>query len=257
MAGNLRTSGTTVASRVLALLNAFDDGHRSLTLTELSQRTDLSLATAHRLIGELVNWGALVRSPSGRYTIGRRIWDLALLAPVHAGLRELASPFLHDIYAATLATVHIAERDGTEVLYLDSISGHASVPVVSRTGTRLPLHATAVGKVLLAYAPAEVQSAVLASLTRITPYTITQPGRLVQQLRRVDADGYAQTSEEMSLGACSIAVPIRDETGSVVSALGVVVPSVKRDRVRLVAACQVAAQGISRRLAESTAAEWK
>ena len=78
--------------------------------------------------------------------MGRRLWDVGLLAPVQTGLRQLASPFLHDLYAATLATVHLAVRDGTEVLYLDRLAGHASVPVVSTVGSRLPLHATGVGQ---------------------------------------------------------------------------------------------------------------
>ena len=116
-------------------------------------------------------------------SIGRRLWDIGLLAPVQAGLVERASPYLHDLYGATLATVHLAVRDGTEVLYLDRLGGSASVPVVSTVGSRLPMHATGVGKVLLAHAPAEVQDAVLADLPRITPYTVTQPGRLRRQLR--------------------------------------------------------------------------
>jgi DNA-binding IclR family transcriptional regulator len=248
MAGNTSRPGATVASRVLALLGAFDGEHRSLTLSELARRADLPVPTTHRLAGELVSWGALVRRPSGEYVVGRRMWDLGLLAPVQAGLRQVASPFLHDIYAATLATVHLGVRDGHEVLYIDRLSGHASVPVVSQIGSRLPLHATGVGKVLLAYAPEKVREHVLAQLTRYTAYTITQPGRLVAELQQVHRLGYAQTHEEMSLGACSVAVPIRAGDGRVVAALGIVVPSLKRDRPRLVAALQVAAQGIGRSL---------
>ena len=144
--------------------------------------------------------------------MGRRLWDIGLLAPLQTDLRQVASPFLHDIYAATLATVHLAVRDGTEVLYIDRLAGHASVPVVSQVGSRLPMHATGVGKVLLAYAPDEVREAVLTDLSRVTPYTVTQPGRLLAELRRVRTEGYAQTSEEMSLGACSVAVPVRSRT---------------------------------------------
>jgi len=86
------------------------------------------------------------------------LWDLGLLAPVQTGLRQLASPYLHDLYGATLATVHLAVRDGVEVLYLDRLAGHASVPAVSRIGSRLPMHGTGVGKVLLAHAPPDVQA---------------------------------------------------------------------------------------------------
>ena len=253
MAGNTATVGASVASRLLAVLGAFDTDSRALSLSQLARRADLPLATTHRLLAELVEWGALVREPSGEYVVGRRVWDLGLLAPVHAGLRQLASPFLQDLYVATLATVHLAERDGTQALYLDRLSGRASVPVVSQIGSRLPLHATGVGKVLLAYAPADVRADVLANLTRITPYTVTQPGRLRQELRRVQRDGFAQTSEEMSLGACSVAVPIFRADGQVEAALGVVVPTLKRDRPRLVAALQVAAQGITRSIATASA----
>jgi DNA-binding IclR family transcriptional regulator len=137
-----------------------------------------------------------------------------------------------------------------QVLYLDRLSGHASVPVVSTIGSRLPLHATGVGKVLLAYAPEDIQHEVLSHLTRVTPYTITQPGRLRQELARVRQEGFAQTSEEMSLGACSVAVPVRAKDEQVVAALGIVVASLKRDRPKLVAALEVAAQGIHRTVGE-------
>lgn len=249
MAGNSGSPGVSVASRVLALLGAFDERHRSLTLTELAERAELPLPTASRLLGELVEWGALVRRASGKYVVGRRIWDLGLLAPVQAGLRQVASPFLHDIYGATLATVHMAVRDGAEALYVDRLSGHASVPVVSQIGSRLPLHATGVGKVLLAYAPVQVQREVFAGLHRVTPYTVVQPGQLRADLRKVHREGVAQTADEMSLGASSVAVPICTPDGTMIAALGLVVPRLKRDRPRLVAALQVAAHGIGRSVA--------
>jgi DNA-binding IclR family transcriptional regulator len=244
----------SVTSRALDVLGAFDSEHRSLTLSALARRAGLPLATAHRLVGELQRWGALDRSPSGEYVIGRRLWDLGLLAPVQSGLRQAASPFLHDLYGATLATVHLAVRDGTEVLYVDRLAGHVSVPVVSKIGSRLPMHATGVGKVLLAYSPAEVVASVLADLFRVTPYTITNPARLLAQVQRVRVDGYATTGDEMSLGASSVAVPVRAPGDEVVAALGIVVPDLRRERPRLVSALQVAARGISRTLASG---EWK
>jgi DNA-binding IclR family transcriptional regulator len=247
MAGNTSRPGATVTSRALALLGAFDDDHRRLSLTTLAERAGLPVPTAHRLVAELVAWGALARTGSGEYVVGRRLWDIGLLAPARTDLRELASPYLHDLYGATLATVHLAVRDGTEVLYLDRLRGSASVPIVSTVGSRLPMHATGVGKVLLAHAPAEVQHEVMGRLTRITPYTITQPGQLRRQLARVLRDDYATTVEEMSLGACSVAVPVRSGP-RVVAALGIVVPSLRKDRPRLVAALQVSARGVGRRL---------
>ncbi|WP_338889477.1 IclR family transcriptional regulator [Rhodococcus sovatensis] len=246
MAGNTRNPGQSVSSRLLAILAVFDETRPSLSLSNIANGSGLAPATAHRLVAELVEWGALVRTDSGEYVVGRRLWKLGMLAPDQADLREVASPFLHDIYGATLATVHLAIRDGDQVLYLDRLAGHASVPAVSRVGSRLPLHATGVGKVLLAFAPAEVRERVLGSLTRLTPYTVVHPGTLASELRRVHRDGYAKTVEEMTLGACSVAVPIRRRDDEVVAALGIVVPNLGRDRATLVAALQVAAQGIRR-----------
>jgi DNA-binding IclR family transcriptional regulator len=260
MAGGSARPGRTVTDKSLALLGAFDADHRELTLSELARRADVPLTTAHRLVGELAAWGALARGRYGGYVIGQRLWDLGLLAPEPTGLRETASPFLHDLYAATLATVHLAVRDGTAALYLDRVSGHDSVPAVSRIGGRLPLHATGVGKVLLAHAPDEVRRDVLGDLARITPHTVVQPGRLHRQLRRIRQEDLATTVEEMSLGACSLAVPVRAAVGerpgrdagavvgAVVAAVGVVVPDLRRDRTRLLAALRVTAAGISRSL---------
>ena len=245
MAGNAAEPGRSVTSRALAVLGAFDEEHRRLGLTELAARAGVPVATAHRLVGELVAWGALSRTGSGKYVVGRRLWDIGLLAPVHTGLGQIASPYLHDLYGATGATVHLAVRDGRRALYVDRLAGHASVPAVSAIGSRLPLHATGVGKVLLAHAPADVQGAVLDDLPRLTPCTVSQPGRLRRQLEKVREEDFATTVEEMTLGACSAAVPIR-AGGEVVAALGVVVARLARDRARLVGALQVAARGIGR-----------
>ncbi len=248
MAGHASNPGASVTSRALALVAAFDENHRRLSLTELAERAGLPVPTAHRLVGELVEWGALARTGAGTYVVGRRLWDVGLLAPVQRGLVEIASPFLNDLYGTTFATVHLAVRDGTEVLYLDRLGGSTSVPIISTVGSRLPLHSTGVGKVLLAHAPPEVRAEVLAApLPRVTPYTVTQPGRLQRQLARVRNEGYATTSEEMSPGACSAAVPVWHED-QVVAALGIVVADLRRERGRLVSALQVASRGIGRSL---------
>lgn len=249
VAGNVQVPGTTVTSRLLALLRAFDDKHHSLTLTHLARRAGMPVPTAHRLVGELVAGGALQRLQDGRYAVGELLWEVGLLAPVQGHLRQLAEPFLHDVYAATMATVHLAVRDGHEVLYLHRMQGRSSVPIVSTAGSRLPMHATGVGKVLLAHAPSDVHDAVFADLRRMTRHTITRPEVLERQLVRVRREGMAVTSEEMSLGACSLAVPvIQASDGVVVAAIGVVVATLKRDRQRLLGALQVAASGIGRYL---------
>lgn len=241
--------GASLVARTLDVLGAFDDEHRRLLLSDLARRSGLSAPTTLRIVRQLVAGGALVREADGRYAVGRRIWELGLLAPVETRLRDVAAPFLADLQAATRATVHLAVHDGDAALYLDRLSGVSSVPVVSRMGTRLPLHATGVGKVLLAHAPADVRDRVLGELAAVTPYTVTSPRVLAGQLARVRRDGYATTTEEMTLGACSVAVPVQVD-GKVVAAMGVVVADFRRHRARLLAGLQVAAAGVGRGLGQ-------
>ncbi|SDP52282.1 transcriptional regulator, IclR family [Klenkia soli] len=257
MAGGAATTGRSVTSRALGVLDAFDADHPRLTLSEIAGRTGTPLTTAHRLLAELADWGALVRRPDGRYEVGRKLWDLGLLAPVQAELRQVASPFLLDVHTATRDTVHLAVRDGLAALYVDRVSGRESVPVVSQVGSRLPLHAVGVGKVLLAAAPDDVVEQVLRSPTRATRHTVVDPARLARELTETRRTGWARTSEEMSLGAASVAVPVtvvlRGGRTVVAAALGIVVPThrAERDLPRLVPVLEVAARGIGRELART------
>ncbi|OMQ15404.1 IclR family transcriptional regulator [Modestobacter sp. VKM Ac-2676] len=252
MAGGSAAAGRSVTSRALGVLDAFDSGHPRLTLSEVAARSGTPLTTTHRLLGELVEWGALVRRPDGRYEIGRKLWDLGLLAPVQLELRQVATPFMLDVHTATRDTVHLAVREGIRALYVERISGRESVPVVSTVGSRLPLHATGVGKVLLACAPDEVVDRALQELSRETRYTVVDPRTITRELGEVRRRGWSRTAEEMSLGTASVAVPVTVDrpTGSVVvAALGIVVPTHRRDLTRLAPVLQVAARGIGRALA--------
>jgi DNA-binding IclR family transcriptional regulator len=254
MAGRSRTPGRSVTSRALAVLDAFDSTAPRLSLSEIADRCAMPLTTVHRLLAELTAWGALTRRGDGRYEVGRKLWDLGLLAPVQLELRQVAAPFLLDVHTATRDTVHLAVREGTRALYVERISGRESVPVVSQVGSRLPLHATGVGKVLLAAAPHEVAEEVLRTLTRATRHTVVDPARLRREIGEIRRRGFARTAEEMSLGTLSVAVPIPVERagGAVVAgALGIVVPSHRRDVTRLVPVLEVAARGIGRELSRA------
>ncbi|GAB91558.1 IclR family transcriptional regulator [Gordonia rhizosphera] len=224
MANAKRGDGRTVTSKVLAMLSAFEEVGGALTLSELAQHADIPLPTAHRLAAELVEWGALERTPHGRYVVGLRLWEVSQNAGRQ--LRDAARPFLQDLFSLTQETAHIAVRDGRDALYIDRVYGSTRVPRASRVGGRLPLHATAVGKVLLAYEEDWVREAYLsARLEGPTRRTHVQPEQLSAELDRVRAQGYAVTLEEVREGSCSIAVPVH--TSPLPSALGLVMPSTK------------------------------
>jgi len=240
----------SVTSRVLSLLGAFSAEHPHLSLSELSRRTGLPLATTHRLVGELTAWGALERDAQGRYRIGLRLWEVAALAPRGLGLREIAMPFLEDLYEATHENVQLAVLDGSEVVYVERISGRSAVSVFTRVGGRWPAHTTGVGLVLLAYAPTEEQERYLAGpLAAFTEKTIVDPVRLRRELAEVRRQDYAVSDGQVTLDALSVAAPVRGPDDAVVAALSIVVRAGTMPVHALAPAVRTAARGISRALA--------
>lgn len=206
--GGEHASRSSVASRVLSVLAAFETTTGALSLTEIAESTGLPLATAHRLVKEMAGWGALERHPtSGRYRVGMRLWEVAQNAGRQ--LRDAARPYLQDLHSLTGETAHLAVREGDEALYIDRLYSSTRVPRASRVGGRLPLHATAVGKVLLASEEAWFQEAyVHGELARPTRYTHVQPDKLLGELAMIRQRGWATTVEEVRPGSCSIAVPV-------------------------------------------------
>lgn len=239
---------SSVLGKARIILDAFTVEDDELPLSELVRRTALAKATVHRLCGELLAWGLLERAETS-YRLGLRLFELGQRVPRQRILRETALPYLEDLLAATQETVHLAIREGLEVLYVEKIVGHRQVPQPSRVAGRLPLHCTATGKVLLAFGPPAVTDQVVqAGLGRLTPRTVVAPGRLQAQLARVRAEGVAVESEEIRLGYCSVAVPVRGPDDALVAALSITAPTYRAQLPRLVAALRPAAAGITRAL---------
>ncbi len=239
----------SVLGRALGVLAAFSDAAPELALADIVAATSLPPATAHRIVAELVAWGALERVGRGRYRVGMRLWRVGALAPSARNLREAALPSLQDLAAATGHVVHLVVLDGHRALFVERLAGaQDAVTVRSRVGRDMPLHASGPGKVLLAHASAALVDEVIArGLPRLAPGTITDPVALRTALDDVRRTDYCLSREEMTEGAASVAAPLRDATGRVVAALAVVVP-VSAALPPFVPAVRMAAAAASRRL---------
>lgn len=246
MAGHTRTPGQTVSHRLLTVLDSFDVAHPALSLTEVAIRSELPISTARRLINELRVWGGLERLDDGRYRIGMRLWRVGSLAPRQRDLRESALPYMHDLYQATQENVQLTVLEDRHALCIEKIASTSAVPTKTHVGGHLPLHATAVGKALIAFGDTKLFEAILdAPLPRMTRHTITEPGRLAAGLAQVRESGIAYSHEEMTLGAVSVAAPILKIDGTARAALGIVAHS-QTAIDRLAPAVRTAALGIAR-----------
>jgi DNA-binding IclR family transcriptional regulator len=236
----------SVAGRVFRLLDAFTETRPALSLSELSAAAGLPLSTTHRLVAELTTWGGLTRGADGRYRVGLRLLEIGSLSPGSLGLRERAMPFLEDLYEATRQNVQLAVRDDLEVVYVERISARGAVNVLTRVGSRMPLHATGVGLILLAHADVDVRERVFtAPMERFTEMTISTTTRLREALATARRDGYVVSDRQLEMITKSIAAPIRDATNTVIAALSIVVP-VETDSRTLIPAVRAAGHGISR-----------
>ncbi|KIF77560.1 hypothetical protein QR77_34360 [Streptomyces sp. 150FB] len=213
----------SVTDKVLALLGAFSHEEPALTLTELSQRTGLSLPTVHRRVGELVEWGALERGRDRRYRVGLRLWEVATLAPRGHGIRDVALPVLQDLYDVSKQQhIHLSVRNHTDVVILERLSAPNAPQAVGRTGGRFGTFATGAGLVLLAHAPFDVREEYLSNpLARYTEETVTDPGRLRSILAAVRRDGHSNSDRMMAADVHCVGAPIYGPDDTVVAAVSI------------------------------------
>lgn len=208
----------SVIAKVDVIFRSFESGSCGLTLSDIARRTGLPKSTVHRLVTELVKYGILDRI-GNQYCAGERLFHLGYRVPSHENLRRAILPLMVDFVRATNNPIYLSVQCANEVVYLEKFVGGNS-----KAGTHLyaraPLHATASGKALLAYSESEKIAEVLASrLCRFTPWTVTDPRHLRDQLVDVRKNGYAVSRQETVPGYGAVAVPILTPDGALVGAL--------------------------------------
>jgi DNA-binding IclR family transcriptional regulator len=219
------TDDASVIDKAFRILGVFDEKHNLLPLSNISRRAHLPLTTTHRIVGRLLSTGALERVDTGEYRIGLRLWEIGSLSPRSGSLQRVALPFMHDLYETTRCPVHLAIREGGEVVLIASLVPKRYGKERPRVGGRYAIHATAVGHVLLAFAPRDIQDDILAQpLELYTPYTETDPAKLRQVLKQVRREGLATSDRQVDRHLVSIAAPIYDAMDEVVAALSIIVP---------------------------------
>ena len=237
--------------RADVILEAFDARHEDLTLLGLVERTGLPKTTVHRTVKKMLELG-WVQCRDGRYTIGIRLFERAVLAARPISLRAAALAPMQALRTATLETVHLAVLDGTQVVYLEKLTGHRPIGTSSRVGGRLPALCTALGKVLMAFRAEGPWSAVDVPVAR-TEHTLTDPVEIRRVLARVRREGVAYDREEGDLGVHCVAAPVTAPDGACVAALSVTGPAGRLDFCRLAPAVSAAAHQASRVLAAHSA----
>jgi DNA-binding IclR family transcriptional regulator len=231
-----RSARSLTVEKALQLLHVVADQPGPVPLVSLSRAAGLDKTTTHRLATSLARHGLLRFDSIARtYALGLSLLELGHRAVAQLSLPREARPHLERLGELSQELVNLGLWDDGNVVYADQVPSSQPVVLRARVGTRVPVHCTAMGKVLLAFGPAEWRERVVSQeeLPPLTPNTITQPEELGEHLARVRRLGYAQDDEEHRLGVRCVAAPVRDHTGLATAAISIAGPSFRFSRERL------------------------
>lgn len=221
-------------SHALDVLEQFAGEADELGVTELSKRLKLHKNNVFRLLATLEARGYIEQNrQTENYRLGVRCLRIGQRFIEQLGLLRQAHPIMADVARAARETSLITVMQGTGVVPLDAVEAEQPVRLVSRIGEALPVHCTAAGKALLAYADDGTRSALPDSLPRYTDRTIVELQALHQQLKKIAENGYAIDLGEHIEDVRSVAVPVRDYTRAVVGALAVSGPAYRLTQERI------------------------
>lgn len=215
-----------VLERALAVLDVLAQSPSDLGTNEIARRAGVNPSSASRLLATLVREDVIRRVPeTGRYNLGLRLIELGNVALARIDLRDLARPHVEALMQATGETASLSIPGETTPITLDFAQSPSSVRSVAEIGRPSIPHATAIGKVYLAYGGTVPDTELVACTHR----TITQRERLQECLADVRVRGWAEGLEERELGLHAIASPVLDANGRLVAILGLQGPSWRFD----------------------------
>ena len=222
-----RTTGPNVQSvaRTLDILELLGTTDRPLGVVAIAEAVGLPQGTAHRLLQTLLQRGWARQDEDRRYGLGSTM--LRFGETIHKQLAAAARPYLQRVVVLTGETANLAVLEGDHVVYVDQVASRHRLRTFAEVGHRVPLHSTAVGKVLAAHHDGEVVRASLqrAGLPVRTSLTITDLGRFEGEMASVRRLGYAVDDGEEAEGIYCVAVPVEHPDGGALCALSISAPA--------------------------------
>ncbi|MFM9023702.1 MAG: IclR family transcriptional regulator [Solirubrobacterales bacterium] len=224
---------TDSVSRAIAAIDELAASDEPIGVNELGRRLGVSASTASRLMGTLEAGGLVERAgDGGPYRLGLRLLALADHVLADLDVRQLARPQLEAIAAETGETATLSVPGGGEVVTADFVAGRSSVVSMARLGRPSTLHATAAGKVMLAFGPSGGELDDDLPMEALTEETITDRSALEKQVREVRRQGWAEACEERERDLNALAAPVFGHGGDLVAILGVQGPATRMGPAR-------------------------
>ncbi|MEQ6390669.1 IclR family transcriptional regulator [Bacillaceae bacterium S4-13-58] len=210
--------------RALQILDLFDEYSTELKITEISEKMGLHKSTVHSLLKTLQNNDYISQNPeNGKYHLGMKLVERGNYVISTIDIRQVAKRFLLELARKTGQTCHLGILDGPHGVYIDKVEGDRAVIRYSRIGRRIPLHSTAIGKVLLTFQKPDKIKELLTDYeySQQTPHTIKSESTLTSELEQIKKQGYSIDNQENEQGVRCIAVPIRNHNQDMIGAISI------------------------------------
>src|SRR5256886_7327857 len=216
-------SPSVAVERALAMLEAVALEPEGLSNAEISRKLEIPKSSASYILRTLETQGYRNRNPeTGKYRVGLKVLNLSRGALIGIDVREVALPIMRHLMEKTNLTCHLAILDGPDAVYIEKVEPQGFIRMDTWVGRRMRVHATSVGKSLVAHIPRERLEKILAErgMEKRTPKTITTLPRLLKDLEKVREQGYAVDDEENNMGARCVGAPVFNQGGTIEAALG-------------------------------------
>jgi DNA-binding IclR family transcriptional regulator len=214
---------SVAVERALAMLEAVAQASDGLSNADISRKLQIPKSSASYILRTLENQGYLGRDlESGKYRVGLKVLSLSRGALGNIDVRGVALPVMRRLMQQTGLTCHLAVLDGPDAVYIEKVEPEGFIRMDTWVGRRMRVHATSVGKAIVAYIPQDELEEILRKrgMEKRTPKTITSLSRLLKELEKVREQGYAVDDEENNLGARCLGAPIFDERGIIIASIG-------------------------------------
>jgi len=206
----------------LNVIRAFDMDHEQMTLSDVAKKIDLTRANARRILLTLQHLGYVTSLDGKLFSLSPKVLSLGYSYLSGLPFRELAQPYMQELAKEINESCSMSVLDQTDIVYIARVHTKRIMTISLGIGTRLPAHATSMGKVLLASLDPMEATKLIGSMKfeELTPYTLSK-NPFIQHLDVVRKQGWAISDQELEIGVRSIACPIRDKKGNVLAAINI------------------------------------
>jgi IclR family KDG regulon transcriptional repressor len=215
--------GVRVLHKTLDILERIKSTESGYRLADLARAVKLPKATVHRILLTLEGRGYLDRTPEGSYRMARKLFEMQRDVPLEQILNRVAQPLMTRLALSCKETVNLGILDAGEVVVINTVESPQAVRMTSKIGNRRLLHATALGKVLLAGMPDKEVTRLLRlkGLQKFTPHTLTTRAAVMAEIQKARQQGWALDNQENEMEGRCVGAPIMGPDGHVLAALSI------------------------------------